>query len=565
MLHIINSILVFWFLFKLSSRIYPSLIASILFGIHPLHVESVAWISERKDLLSTYFFMLTIITYLYYINNKKRKFYYISLFIFILALMAKPSVFIIPFILLLCDYYLEKKFSMKTYIEKIPFCLIALLFIAITLISFNYETQETSRIKNILVASHGLIFYMSKTLFPVKLSAIYPPPVKGVLQVPAFLVSPFIVIILSVIIIFLTKYSKKIIIFGSLFFLISILPVISMSHNQNFIANDHYMYISSIGLFYMAGELFNWLYFIKFANYRKIRITLISTLIIIITILSFLTWERCKVWKDSMTLWNDVLKNYVSATAYNNRGLAYELNGEQDRAFDDFTKTLEIDKNYVEAYVNRGNIYLNKGDPDRAINEFNMALKIKPELVEAYSNRGIVYGLKGEYDRAIEDLTEAISINKNYISAYNNRGNVYYKKGEYTEAISDYNIVLNIVPDATVSTNRGLAYNAIGEYDKAIADYTEAIRLDPNYIKAYQQRGIIYGMKENYDKALEDFNKILTLKPDDKETLFNRAFNFFNMGKYDKAWQDINNMRRLNYEINPAFLEDLKAKSGKNN
>ncbi|OQA18426.1 MAG: TPR repeat-containing protein YrrB [bacterium ADurb.Bin363] len=558
--HLLNCILVFWFLYKLTNKIIPSLLASILFGIHPLHVESVAWISERKDVISTFFFMGTLIYYLYYKINQNKKFYYISLLIFILSFLAKPSFFTVPFILILCDYFLGEKSLRKILLNKIPFLLLALLFTSIVLLCITDELPvNTSRLNNILIATHGLLFYITKTIYPVKLSPVYPPPEKGILHTPAFLLSPLVVLILAGGTFALLKYSKKIILFGTMFFLITISPTISMVHNYNFIANDHYMYIPSIGLFYMIGEAFNWLYFTKFTSSRKAKIILTSILTLIIITISFLTWERCKIWKDSMTLWNDTIKNYKSATAHNNRGLAYEALGESDKALNDFTKTLEIDPTYIEAYINRGNIYFHKGKIDKAIKEFTIVLRYKRNSLEAYNNLGLMYGYKGEYDRAINNFTHAIEINKINPETYINRGNIYYKKGDYDKAIEDYNTALTIKPDLLQAyANRAMTYSIKGEYDRAIDDYTQTIKLEQNYIKAYLNRGIIYGIKKDYEKSINDFTQVLTIEPDNKEAIYNRSLTYFNMGEYEKAIYDVEKLQILKYEIDRQFLENLQ-------
>ena len=306
------------------------------------------------------------------------------------------------------------------------------------------------------------------------------------------MISPLILFLFTLVIIPLLKHREKIL-FALLFYVITILPAIQLLPVPPGIAADRYSYIPSLGLFYITGIFINWYYHYNNSGTKK---TFIIILLITVTFnLSFLTMERCKIWKDSLTLWNDTIEKYPVAEAYYNRGMIYEQNE--------------------------------------------------------------------DYLKALDDFTQAIKIHTLYDEAYNNRGNIYYRLGQYDRAIEDYNRALEINRASKIYKNRGLSYSATGNYNRAIEDYTMAIKLDPGSIESYRNRGIIYGMMKDYDKAIDDFTKILSIDPYNKEAIYNRSLTYFHAGDYDRAWNDIKTMKALNYEINPAFLQDLKAKSGK--
>jgi len=334
-LHLLNGLLVFWLIWMLTGGVLISLVVSLLFGIHPLHVETVAWISERKDLLYSFFFLGSLIVYLTYLKTWRGRYYVLSLFLFLLSLLSKSMAVTLPFVLLLCDTLLHRKIDRKCLIEKIPFLVIAFIFGIMALFAQGSpeamsQNPSSPSSKNIFIMSEVLTTYFSKLLLmseivtsyfpklilPIKLSCLY-PPIKGIAGFWSYV---YLTTIIGFLIagILLGKYNKKIP-FGTLFFFITIIPTLPAK-----IMADRYLYIPSIGIFFIAAEGFYWLYRSKLKPIKIVKPILAILLIGILGTFSFLTWERCQVWKDSMSLWNNVLKNYPDIPiAYNNLGEAY--------------------------------------------------------------------------------------------------------------------------------------------------------------------------------------------------------------------------------------------------
>lgn len=501
-LHLLTSSLVFILIYVLSKSISISFVATLLFAIHPLRVESVAWIAGRKDVLYSLFYLGSLLLYLYYQKQNTKKYYWLSLVLFVLSLLSKGTAVTLPVVMFICDYLLHRNFSRKLVFEKIPFFMLAFLFALITILgerTFGYlgTVPTTVFFDRILTASYGLVFYLYKIVIPVRLSCYYsyPTMTRNFLP-PIFYFSVVTVVLIVIGVIISAKYTRKIV-FGFALFLIAMLPYLQLIPTGQIMA-DRYTYIASIGLFSIVGEGFHWLYDKKLKSLHILKSLLMLIFAAIISTLSVLTFHRCMVWKDSITLWSDALEKYPhSKIARYNRGIAYRMRGEYDKA----------------------------------ITDFSHALKVDPDFARAYNDRGVVYFLLKEYDKAFADYTDALRIDQEYAEAYNNRGVIYIYLTEYNRAIDEFNTALRFKPEYTDAYyNRGLTFRILEQNDAAIADFSEALRIDPGYVKAYYQRAIAY----------------------------------YQSKEYQRAWHDLRMAESLNYPIDPDFLKDLIKESAEN-
>lgn len=262
--HLFNCLLVFWLIMLLGKRIFIALIAAVLFGVHPLHVESVAWISERKDVLYAFFFLAAMISYLYYLRTSHlSKYYYFSMIFFILSLLSKAMAITLPLVFLLFDYFVPRGNKKLLFVDKIPFFILSFIFGYIAVFA-QYSTGAVRQCEvfnimdKILVVNLAIIFYLSKILVPIKLSCLYPYAIiSGEPLALSFLLSSFFVVIIGFVVFLFRRFSKKVI-FSSLFFLITVLPVLQFIPIGMTIVADRYTYIPSIGIFYGIGECLLW-------------------------------------------------------------------------------------------------------------------------------------------------------------------------------------------------------------------------------------------------------------------------------------------------------------------
>lgn len=588
-LHLLNTALVFWLMSVLSGKRGVSFIVSLLFGIHPLHVESVAWVSERKDLLYTFFYLGALISYLYYIKKGGRKKYYAGAFLlFILSVLSKAMAVSLPAVFLLMDFFVGRKFDKKVILEKVPFFVVGVAFGVVALIAQQaakaiHGFTAYSLFEKCIFACYGFITYLVKLVVPTKFSAFYPFPekVNGVLPASLWLY-PIFVVVLAGVVLYSLKYTRKVF-FGAAFFAITVFLVLQLLQVGGAVMADRYSYIPSIGFFYVAAEGLQ-RFEEKMGKSSSLRRTVLRAALAGYALwLAVTTWTQAAVWHDSFTLWTDVLSKQLRIPfAYGNRGYAYYKIGKYDAAIADYNNALQLDSQDAGTYHNRGVAYYGTKRYDAALADYNKALELKLSNAEVYNNRGAAFAALGMSDAAIADFNKAVSMSADYAEAYNNRGTEFAKAGRLKEAIADFDKAVQLNPDYTdakknreVATgnlqnsttsaarqpaepkeesaefylNRGLQNGRTGNLTAAVLDFNKAIQLRPGYAEAYNDRGIVYAILQNYRGAFADFDRAVELKPDYGEAYYNRGITKRNMGNRDGACTDFRKAASMNFEL----------------
>ncbi|MFQ5480587.1 MAG: tetratricopeptide repeat protein [Thermodesulfobacteriota bacterium] len=423
----------------------PALAAALLFALHPLHVESIAWASERKDLLTTFFFLLAILTYLSYTEGaKKIRFYSLTLLFFILALLSKPMAISLPLVLLLLDFYPLKRIDKNltgVFIEKIPFYIISLGSAVLTLwaqrVDGALRSLETHTLSTrIYIAIRAVLFYLQKLIAPVNLSPYYPMPFKTELFSPAFIISLLIIILITLLCLFALKRHKRWPITLWAFYLITLLPVSGLVAVGGQAAANRYAYIPTMGFFILAGAIISKLRGKGDLSLKKSAITAYAVLLIILTLLGITTIREEALWKDTRTLMNRAIGLYPrrAVIQYTLRGLTYESEGDLQLALNDYNKAISINPDLSDAYINRGIIYGKRSLFNLAIKEFSRAASLDPSNAKAYLNRGAAYMGTGDYGSAAADLKRAVELDPLNKEAQYNLALAYQNTGEKTKA-----------------------------------------------------------------------------------------------------------------------------------
>jgi tetratricopeptide (TPR) repeat protein len=430
LLHLLNVILVFYTVYLLSDKYGVALVASLLFGIHPLHVESVAWVAELKDLLYTFFFLTSYFFYLKFLKDPQKKYYIFALLLFLVSLLSKAMAVSLPLVLILTDYFKGRKIDKKSLSEKVPFFLLAIVTGVVAILAQGSNPQDAALPQRFIFASYGFVSYLIKLLVPFKLSAFYPYPLNN--EIPFYYYLYLLSLVgLAVCIYYSGRFTRKII-FGMGFFIATLIFVLQLLPVGDAIMADRYSYIPSIGIFYLAGEGFLFLW------NMKLKWPALIVLSAAVLLFSGITYTRCGVWKDDLTLWNDVISKYNTApVAFYNRGIVFKDEKRHDQAISDFNRAIELKPDYAVAFYERGVVFINKNRLDDAVMDFDKAIELKPDCFPAYLNRGIIYGNEKRYDVAISDLDKAIRLKPDYALAYYNRGIFEFYSGKKAAACED--------------------------------------------------------------------------------------------------------------------------------
>ncbi len=525
-LHIINTLLVFWLIFLLTGRLEVAMICALLFGVHPMHVESVAWVAERKDVLYAVFFFLSLISYVYYLKSDADiKMLILSFLIFALALLSKSAAVPLPVVLILIDFLKRRKYNYKLIIEKIPFLLLAFLwgFITIFTVKSIAKAETLSIIQRIQVASYNFLVYIIKSVIPYKLSNFYSFPNYRQTFPLLFRITPFLIPVLLFLVYRTIKYTR-VIIFGFLFFAFNIVLVLQFFPVGPTLMADRYTYVSYLGLFFIMAEGYSYLH--RNNSMKRFKLTGQLLMVSMIIIFMFIAHERAKVWENSKILWSDVIQKFPQAEmAYKNRGL-YFARKEHDyqKALEDYQVLMNMKTKDSEIYSNLGNIYGHMNKPQKAINAYKKAIKFDSNNANAYFNRGITYAKISQFDKALKDINKALE----------------FEPGK-----------------TKILAQRAWIYQQAGKSSEAIEAYSQLIRKESGRQDYYYQRGYAYFNAGKYEDALKDFLVSLKLNPGRPATYYNISVVYFKQGKYNKAMKYAQQAREKGYNIPSHYLNTL--------
>ena len=501
LLHLANTGLVFYFILQISSgKNYVAAFTALIFAIHPMHVESVTWVSERKDLLYTLFFLLSLIQYWRFLQTEKRSKLSLCFLFFLLSLLSKPAAIILPLLLLLLDYWRGRSFNKKVVIEKIPFLLLALIFAIITV-----NIQSRSAITGFdtypvwtrfFFANYVSVTYLVRFIIPYPLSAFHPFPSPGSLGLPVLLSS---LVMLTLIAIVWVKRKNKLLVFSFLFYLINILLVLQVITVGAALVAERYTYVPYIGVAFFAGMLID-----RYVNEYKKRWAWLLAGSLSLTF-CFITFQRVKVWENSGTLWSDVLKHYGNAVVARNNRDNYllrqaslpEMRSTQDaillNALEDCNVSIRIKPDHPKAYEYRQNIFIRLGKDSAAFADADKLIAMEPGNHMGYYTKGMFYFRSNRPDSSKYFFDKCLAINPDIDYVLNTRGCLFFNNfNQYKEALADLNKAIELNPTGEYFLNRSKCYYQLGNSAMAKTDALKAMEMgeaiDPDYRSLLQLR-----------------------------------------------------------------------------
>ncbi len=598
LLHAANTALVFLVFRRMTGATWRSLMVAALFGLHPLRVESVVWVAERKDVLSTCFGLLALLFYVRYAKKVKSGQWRasapssldcgLSLFFFALGLMSKPMLVTWPFVMLLLDYWPLRRlrFSMpsvgrwtldvgrssflirvqsvaknpslwRLLFEKIPFFALAAAASVVTLMVQKHEGSLAGgenlpfgpRCANALVS---YCRYLGKMFWPTDLAVFYPHP--GHWPMEQVLLAGVLLCGISVLL-FVKRGRYPFLLMGWLWFCGTLVPAIGLVQSGGQAMADRFTYVPSLGVLLLS--IWGAVELTRRWRYRVIALSVAGTAALVLCMA--LTRQQIGYWKDSEALFRHALEvadnNYLAQKAL---GAALVNKGQTEEAITQFEEALRLRPNYAEAHNNLGAALEKKGQIDEAIRQFQEAIRLEPNYLNARNNLGVGFLKKGQIDEAISLFREVIRLKPDYAGVHYNLGAALLKKGQTDEAIGQYQEILLLKPDDAMAHNKlGAGFLSKGQIDEAIIQFQEAIRLKPDYADACNNLGVAFGRKGQIDEAISQFQEALRLKPDYADACNNLGYRWAERGEnLDQALAMLEKAVRLEPR-NAAFLDSL--------
>jgi len=569
LLHTASVILLFLVLLQMTGALWRSAFVAAVFAIHPLRVESVAWAAERKDVLAGFFFMLTLGAYVRYVRKPDSPARYLSVVAaFALALLSKPTVVTLSFVLLLLDYWPLNRFEpprklSRLILEKIPLLALAAGACAMTVlaeangIAARSHVTMLSRLGN---ATVSCAVYLRQMVWPEGLAVFYPQPEKGYplwttalsLLVPALITGGVLAF----------GRKRRWLLTGWFWYLGMLTPMLGLVQAGSFAYADRTTYLPQIGLYL----LLTWAAASLSADWLHRRAALGGLAAIILVALILCARTQTAYWRDSESLWNHTLACTTgNVVAANNLGNALLKKGRLDEAILCFQKAVQIKPGYAQAQNNLGNALFQKGRVDEAIVHDQEALRIWPGFAEAHFNLGLALCQKGGVDEAIVQFQEALKIKPCHAAAHYALGNALRQRGRVDEAISHYQSALQIKPDfAEAHNNLGTALRQKGRVDEAISHYQRALEIMPDNESIHVNLANAFLQKGGVGQAIAHFQSALQIDPADMEVQNNLAWLLATCGQAslrngDKAVLLARRANELAGGKNPVILGTLAA------
>lgn len=511
-IHLINCTLLFILIHRLTGAVWKSAFVSFIFAAHPLNVESVAWFTQRPNLLSACFLMLTLLAYKLYTEKNGIIYYLLVLLIYILGLLAKPSIVTLPFILLLLDYWpLERlkifhKNNLKILIlEKIPFLILsgASVFITIKSIGHFVSNEYVSFIYRIQHATLGYIIYLFKLIWPYNLSIFYPRP----MNIPIFVTLISAVVIVSITTIIFVLRKEKYLTVGWLWFLGTLIPVMGfVQAGLVGLIADRYAYVPFIGLYTMMI----WGISKLLERYKVSKSYILPVFILFVLNLTVTSWVYLQNWKNSLTIFEHAIKvNPENALAHNNLGTVLAEEQRYEEAVAKFKMALKIHPNYKKANYNIGLALMNSGSHEESIKYLERYVELCPDDANAYGYIGKTFLKIKEVKKSIKYFTRALELDSRTEDAHFGLAMIYNHKGQINEAIKHYQSVIQYHPEnIDAYIHLGNIYFRETRLKDAKKLYQKAIDLKPYNVDARLHLADVYLMEGKTEKAINIFEEV---------------------------------------------------------
>lgn len=544
-LHVATTAMAFFFLRALGIRGWGLALGTALLGIHPMRSESVAWVTERKDVLYGLFYIAALWAYWKYVMTQRGKFYLLAFLLALLSLFSKIQAVSLPLSMLAMDWLAGRELkSMKVWMEKLPFFALSLVFglIGIHFLGEAEGFKDTgySMTERFFFATSSLWTYLYKLFVPLGLSAYYPYPKSGAM--PALYYASPLALAALVWWIWGTAKRDKTIAFGFLFFFVNIMFVLQFKGAGKAFMADRFTYIPYLGLFFILAKT----YADIASGQLKTGLNKILPYLAggFVAVCAVLTVMQNATWKSSVSLWeNASAQNPNDPLCWSNLGLAYDDLKEHEKAAKAYEQSIKVDPLFFDATFNLAVVYNKMNRHEESAAMFGRAIEMKPDFSEAWYGRAQAEMLKGDYAKAVAGLEQFARANprESVDKIQSNLGAAYAGANQHERAIAAFDLALEANPSADHHFRKGNSLAALGRMPEAIASYDAALALAPDHVESVNNKGNAFASMGKFAEALLAFDKAIALNPDAPNFRFNRGMARHSSG--DKAgacadWSD---------------------------
>jgi len=583
-LHVLNTWLVIVLLYMFFGRMWPAVIAGLLFGLHPLTVEPIAWVSERKTLLACFFALWCLIFYVWYARKGDLKLLMVCMLMYVLALMSKPTTTPVAFLLLLLDWWPLRRLGRRALLEKIPFFAVMAVFALITVVSQARTANVTmpteySPLRIPLILCHNIVFYLYKIVWPVNLSSHYAFPDPMSVSHPMVLAGVIGTVILLVLLL-VSLRRTRVFAAGWLFFFVAILPTMGIIGFTNVIASDKYAYFPSVGLLmilaWLIGEHFGKLWRSSAGKIVIAGVVLVLGISESVVVRRYLVhWQETEKFYRYMleltpnsasvhlNLGNIILKKGRPAEAikhyrqsvfawpgfthaHYNLGIALSVASQYEEAVKEYGIVLKHGRRNAEVLSRLAYALARSGRVDDALSCYEQALDRWPRDSEILNNYGLALVGKGRLEEAVEVYKRCLAIRGDSVEVLNNLGNALSKQKKLNQAVEFFRKALSLAPEFP-ETHYNIAgvLKRLGEVDESVNHYEEAVRLRPNDVDSRNGLGMALAELKRYDDAVVQYKKALELDPNHAVAYYNLGIAYFKKNDSEKAIEQFREVLRI--------------------
>ena len=561
--HTLNGVLLLLLLFRMTGALWRSAMVAALFALHPLHVESVAWIAERKDVLSTLFWLLTLGAWLVYLKSKKTVPYALTLVFFALGLMSKPMLVTLPFTLLLLDYWPLQRLTLpmrgrwdtvKGLIwEKAPLFVMSAVSCVITVIAQKKggaveSLEQVTAVGRAANAAHAYASYLGKTVFPSSLAVFYPHPHTDLITASA--VAAFLGLAGVTVLVARLWKSAPYLPFGWLWYVGTLVPVIGLVQVGDQAMADRYTYMPLIGIFIAVV----WGVADITKGSRVLRPAAAAAALAVLGALFALTRVQTGYWSNDETLFSHALAvTPDNVVARNTLGLALFERGRTREAVANYLEALRIEPNFPEVHNNLGNALVAEGRFEEAVAHFNQALRAKPDALRAMNNLGLALVKLNRLPEALGYFEEAVRRDPDFADAQSNLGNALSGLGRMDEAVEHYRQALRLKPEFIKALNNlGLALGKMNRMSESIECLRKAVRISPTYADAQNNLGVALAKTGRNAEAIEHYRQALKVEPGFAQASDNLGLALWELKRFPEALEHFQQAAKANPDVAEA-------------